>query len=188
MNTSTIKDPTAEATRRQTFAIFTMSKRDVRPLNLNRQQASNVIDELKQGNVPALIKDLPVKGASPKPNGFDPAAVHREALEAANKALRESDKAPNPHNVISGGKVIDTIPDLCGFAWVNFKMKAGNARKMGQWLIKQDIGRNDSYYGGCTVWAHTPGQGVTEKENWARAYAEVLRKYDIPANMMSRLD
>lgn len=107
---------------------------------------------------------------------------------AMEEAAFDTPKNPNPINVMEGDRVVDTIPDLCGFAWVNFKMKSGKARKFGRWLIENGYGRKDSYYRGVTIWIHTQSQGITKKQKMAGALAEVLRAEGIEARTYSRLD
>lgn len=72
---------------------------------------------------------------------------------------------------------------VCGFAWVHFK---GNTA-FGRYMKK--IGKADNDYPtGLSVWVHQFGQSMQKKEAYARAYAEVLRKYGIEAYANSRLD
>lgn len=117
---------------------------------------------------------------------------------AAAGMLAGNDAVPTPMNVVQHANPLDDNSPIkqawyvsegaCGFAWVNFKMKAGLARKFGQWLIKNDYARKDNYYGGCTVWIGDHGQSITRKEAHAHAMAKVLQEAGIDAYGMSRMD
>lgn len=75
----------------------------------------------------------------------------------------------------------------CGFAWVNIKPARG---KIVNFLKKAKIGRTDDYYGGYTIWnpsGHN-SQHMYTLEAGAKAYADVLRKYGINANVSTRMD
>ena len=74
---------------------------------------------------------------------------------------------------------------VCGFAWINIKPARGAFVK---YLKENHIGRKDSYYGGYTIWVSGFGQSLTRKENYARAFTEVLRKNGLTAYSMSRMD
>ena len=74
---------------------------------------------------------------------------------------------------------------VCGFAWINIKPARGAFVK---YLKQNGIGRKDEYYGGYTVWVSGFGQSLARKENYARAFTEVLRKNGLTAYNMSRMD
>ena len=74
---------------------------------------------------------------------------------------------------------------VCGFAWINIKPARGAFVK---YLKQNGIGRKDSYYGGYTIWVSGFGQSLARKENYARAFTEVLRKNGLTAYNMSRMD
>ena len=74
---------------------------------------------------------------------------------------------------------------VCGFAWINIKPARGAFVK---YLKQNGIGRKDSYYGGYTIWVSGFGQSLGRKENYARAFTEVLRKNGLTAYNMSRMD
>ena len=73
----------------------------------------------------------------------------------------------------------------CGFAWINIKPARGAFVK---YLKENHIGRKDEYYGGYTIWVSGFGQSLARKENYARAFTEVLRKNGLTAYNMSRMD
>ena len=74
---------------------------------------------------------------------------------------------------------------VCGFAWINIKPARGAFVK---YLKQNGIGRKDSYYGGYTIWVSGFGQSLARKENYARAFTEVLRKNGLTEYNMSRMD
>jgi hypothetical protein len=72
---------------------------------------------------------------------------------------------------------VEVVNDgVCGFAWVNIK-PANSA--FANFLRRKGYGRNDSYYGGLTVWIHEFGQSYQRKVKFAGAFAEVIRN-EIP--------
>ena len=80
----------------------------------------------------------------------------------------------------------------CGFAWV--KIEKGN-HPFVNFLKAKSIG-SKAWDKGFDIWSSelstnnrvNCSQSMTLKENVSRAFAEVLRKYDIPAYMGSRAD
>jgi len=182
-----IKDPNAPATKKQTWAIKCLGGGDVRDTGLTRQQASEMIGELKaaKGQV-----------AESKPK-VDYAELWEKATTAGLQAGK--DALPTPMVVSQHTNPLDDDSPVeqawyvgegaCGFAWVNFKMKGGLGRKFGQWLIKDGRASKDSYYGGVSIWISDHGQSVERKSAHANAMAAVLRKAGIEdAYPMSRMD
>lgn len=97
--------------------------------------------------------------------------------------------AASPTPMIVVGYENDPVVDgVCGFAWVNFKMKPGLARKFGRFLQENKLGRKDSYAGGVTIWISDHGQSMTRKEAHAAAMAKVLQEAGIDAYSASRMD
>lgn len=99
---------------------------------------------------------------------------------AAGQAVSPTPMLINGYDPIEGG--------VCGFAWVNFKMKSGLARKLGRFLWENNLGRKDEYYGGLTIWISDHGQSMTRKEAHASALAKVLQEAGIEAYSASRMD
>lgn len=120
-------------------------------------------------------------------------------IEAAEAAGRAAADACVPVAMIVGeskgllSNEIDTSKPVhyveggvCGFAWIS--IKPGNSR-IANYLKRTGKGRRDSYYGGVTVWVSEYGQSMQRKEEYARAYAKVLRDNGINrAYKMSRMD
>lgn len=99
---------------------------------------------------------------------------------AAGKAVSPEPMIIDGYDPVAGG--------VCGFAWVNFKMKSGLARKFGRFLWENNLGRKDEYYGGLTIWISDHGQSMTRKEAHASALAKVLQEAGIDAYSASRMD
>ena len=102
-----------------------------------------------------------------------PLQIHEEAAMAASKAANDFIKQHGE-------------PFYCGFAWVNIN----NGRSaFARALSKAGIARK-SYDKGLDVWnpCGSMTQSMVIKEEGARAYAEVLRKYGIEASARSRPD
>lgn len=72
---------------------------------------------------------------------------------------------------------------VCGFAWVSFK---GNT-SFGRAMKKAGLAR-PAYGGGLQLWVGEFGQSMERKEQYARAYAAVLREAGIDAYAGSRMD
>ena len=107
-----------------------------------------------------------------------------EATEAGNAAVKKC--IPDPMVVCQNGKPIDIVMDgVCGFAWVS--IRPGNCR-FAKYMKEIGLGRADSYEGGVTYWIGEFNQSMSKKETFAHAFAEVLNKYGINANVRSRMD
>jgi len=122
-------------------------------------------------------------------------ARFEQLLKDAHLAGERAVKATNPEPMIVAehhNPLDDTSPvkrawickqGVCGFAWINIKDRSFNA-----YLKKHDIGRQDSYYGGRTIWVSAYGQSYELKRAYALAYAHVLNDAGINAYSGSRLD
>lgn len=183
-----IKEPNAPMTYKQGIMIRNLGGGDVREQNLTRQQASNRIGELMEAK-----KDN-IKTSKTVQINYDDlwAKATAAGLEAGTAAI------PVPMTVQRHANPLDDNSPVvqnwhvgegaCGFADVNFKMKDGLGRKFGQWLIRNDFARKDSYRGGCTIWISDHGQSVERKAAHAAAIAKVLQEAGIDAYASSRLD
>lgn len=74
------------------------------------------------------------------------------------------------------GKPVYSIPDACGFAWVN--IKPGNI-KFAKWMVASGMAKKDSYNGGVRYPVFEFGQMISKKEAYAYAFAETLREAGI---------
>lgn len=208
-----MQNPNGPATRRQTWAIFCATKKDVRNAGLTKQQASDIIGALKEGKEVQFPNGDIVRGQKytsneNASNGFNAVKIHQEAHKAGLKAMEEAAK-PVPMVVQQHENMADDNSPVvqewvvpggpCGFAWVNVKWK-GNGRKFINQLKRKkmatadinsfagEVYKKDSYYGGYTYWVHEGNQSIYYKEKYAAGYVEVLQKYDIPCTFNSRLD
>lgn len=73
---------------------------------------------------------------------------------------------------------------VCGFAEIIVK----NGRTgFAKWL-KKNQGCRKHYYGGIYYWVSDFGQSMEKKEVFAKAFAKVLKSYDIDCYSTSRMD
>lgn len=114
--------------------------------------------------------------------------IHNQAHEAGMKA--GTNALPSPMIVgetdLQGnrnGRTWFVSEGACGFAWVAFK---GNTA-WGKWAKKEGIA-STAYPTGLQIWVHQFNQSMARKEEYARAYAEVLRRAGIDAYAGSRMD
>ncbi len=166
-----IKDPDAPMTYKQGIMIRNGGGGDVRPENLTKQQASDRIGQLLKQRGMASTQDVDLDD------------LFRQAELAGIAAGRGVSPTPmliEGYDPIEGG--------VCGFAWVNFKMKNRITRKFGRFLKDNGLGRKDEYYGGVTISISDHGQSMTRKEAHASAMAKVLREAGIEAYSASRMD
>ena len=77
----------------------------------------------------------------------------------------------------------------CGFTWVRIRPARGRFVEM---CKDQDVGRTDDYSGGFVIYnpSENPTQWMDAKEVGARAFVEVLKKYDpnMKATVETRMD
>lgn len=172
-----IKEPDAPMTWKQGITIRNLGGGDVRDRNLTRLEASDLIGEM-----------MATKGIMEVENR--PKVVYETLWEQALAAGMEAGKnaIPTPM-IVEGYEDEPVMGGVCGFAWVNFKMKGGLGRKFGRWLIDNNYARKDDYYGGCTIWIGEYGQSMARKTAHAIAMAETLRNAGIEdAYIGSRMD
>lgn len=236
MKKKDFKDANAQATKRQTFAVYCMSKTDVRDYSLTRWECSQLIGKLKESKGSTqdkanLVKKFTAKllnetaaalfdkegkqhpltvgavvkhKASKKKAATDQLAILQEAQNAGRAAMDAC--IPQPMVVQQHASVLDdnspvkkqwVVPQgVCGFAWVVVKCK-GPGVKFINALKKAGIagGENShcdfsksSYHKGFYHHIHDGGQSYEKKSAYARAFAEVLSKHEIPCYSGSRLD
>ena len=175
-----------KATYKQTWAIFCMTKWDVRNCNLTKEQASQIISDLKAGKVfnPSLYNGIrQVEKIKEKPT-VDFQAIYDEAMLAGKIAGENA--IPNPMIVKNEGTKEQWFVSegMCGFAWVKISPAT---QPFARWLKKQ--GHADKAYGGgYDLWCSGFGQSITRKEKWAYAVADVFKKHGIICYANSRLD
>lgn len=197
-----IQEPDAPATNKQTWAIKCLGGGDVREDGLTRQQASDMIGDLKATKETGpnrkyhsrINVDTGKKSVTVTQTYEDLLGKAVEAGRTAGNYVRPTPMIVTQHtNPLDDNspaeKTWDVPEGACGFAWVNFSMKSGLGRRFGQWLIKNDLARKDDYLGGCTIWIGDHGQSVDRKSAHANALAKVLQEAGIAdAYGSSRLD
>ena len=180
MKEITLKNPDAPMSFRQGLMIRNAGGGDVRGEGLTMQQASDRIRDLLQAKA---TEKVDVRDGWPSTFEFGKllAKANQEGVLAAKACI------PAPM-IVSGYEDQPVMDGPCGFAWVNFKMKSGLARKFGKWLKDNGHGRKDEYYGGVTIWIGDYGQSMERKAAHAGAMVKVFQEAGIDAHMMSRMD
>lgn len=158
-----------QASKAQTWKLFTLTKKDYRNEVLSYEEADKLIKEA-------------LKEKENKLQGFQ---------DIINKADKAGKEAVNKLNVIpmvvenkETGKQWFVEDGACGFAWVSLHPATSS---FARWLKKQGIG-SKAYDSGLKIWIHDYNQSVQKKETYASAYAEVLRDNGYKAYSGSRLD
>lgn len=178
MDKPTCKNPKAEPTRKQTFAIYCMTKVDIRNEELTRQQVSNMIGDLKsKGETTLNGKSLTIKKngkpsskpASSKKKSSWALDLIKKAEAAGDEALqelidskkvapmvvRQHEKPMDDNSPVTDQWVVPGGP--CGFASIRVMCKNGPSRKFINQLKKAGLAgdRNSfkewsksDYYGG----------------------------------------
>jgi hypothetical protein len=191
---------TKMATKRQTFALFCITKKDYRNENLTYEQASNLIKEL--GN-PNYIK----KGKNKVTVKNDVVDWMNEAKEAGMVALNECKPTPmvveqhvnvmNDNSPVKQAWVVDG--GVCGFCSIIFKANTTVNRRFLAGLKKAGLAGEDkfenknvvwskSYNGGFSYWVSEGGQSLERKEAFGHAFASVLEKHGVTVRVNSRMD
>lgn len=119
--------------------------------------------------------------------------LHEIAHEAGMAAGKSH--TPTPMRVVERANPLDRnspiVTDygietegLCGFAWVVIRPATSS---FARWLKQRGIGRT-GYGGGTHIWVSEFGQSYERKEQYARAYAQVIKDAGLTAYWDSRLD
>lgn len=186
------------ATPRQTFCLFVVTGYDVRACGLSLEKASFLISLSKTdketaiqtvANLPGAIKK---RETDSKPK-IDCQKIYNEArqagIDAGTLALPTPMVVEQHSNMLNDKSPVVqswTVPDgVCGFAWVN--VRPANC-SFAKWLKINNLGKTDSYAGGCKIWVHEFNQSMERKEKYAYAFADVLNKHGIKAYAGSRMD
>lgn len=121
------------------------------------------------------------------------AKIHAEAHEAGVRAANQAKPVPMIVEQHSN-QLDDSSPVVqrwvveggpCGFAWI--VVRPGNC-SFARWAKKNVPLTAKHYYGGMSIWCPLGTQSMAIKENYCRAYANILQFYGINAHMGSRLD
>lgn len=188
-----------EATKRQTWALFCASGLDCRGIDLSRDEASGLIDALRNGFREQAIEELQMRGATgePKVNGATRDREFEELYERAWAAGVEAaaECTPTPMLVQEHANVLDdsspvvktyapVMGGVCGFAGVRIRPATTS---FARWL-KKNQGWWKSYYGGIENSIHEYNQSMERKAAHAGAMAQVLREAGHNAYAWSRED
>lgn len=120
--------------------------------------------------------------------------IYAEAIDAGMEAAVNC--VPEPMYVVEHAIPFDdnspivkeyapVMEGVCGFGWIN--IKPGNSA-FANFLKKRGLARSDSYYGGVTIWVSAFGTSYERKMAYANAFAKVLRKHEIKAYAMGKVD
>ena len=176
-----MNNPDSPATSRQTWALFCLTKKDHRNMNLTKQQASELIEKYKAEKPAKADKEKAFQDIWDK--------AHEAGLNAGKNAIPTPMIVQERENPLDDNsklkKLYHVSEGACGFAWVNIKPATSS---FARWMKKQGLARPDSYYGGITVWISEFGQSITRKEAYGSAFAKVLQNNGIKAYMSSRMD
>ena len=185
-------------TKKMTFALFCLTKIDIRLLNLTFEQCSVMIGECKNGNVEKVREELIKLGGIPKGNVVMKDKVdHQELYNKADAAGMEAVSNLNvvPMVVTEHADVLDDNSAIkksyfvsdgpCGFAWTVIKPANSSFAK---WLVKNQIASKRIYEPGVMIWCHQFNQSIQKKETYMSAFARVLNDNGIKAYSGSRMD
>jgi hypothetical protein len=191
------------ASKRQTWALFCITKEDYRTTrpDLTYDEASKLIEELN-ATKGYTAKAKTVKVGVDKTNKA--VEIHTTATQAGYDAMLACvpqpmivvDGGPETGGIVEGGKEYFVEGGACGFAWVHFKATTPANRAFLAGLKAAGLAgdtvdfvwRKDTYRGGYQLSVSVGGQSITRKEAYGGAYAQVLRDNGITAYMMSRMD
>lgn len=207
---------TRPATKRQTWALFCLTKKDHRDMDLTIYEASQLIDQHKAESKAPVRKKTTKRRMQKKISTASmltrlddenvmahPEQIHNRAYKAGVAALNAC--KPTPMTVQQRSNPMDDrspvveqwhVPGgVCGFAWVNVPAKGlglrfiNGLKKIGMaGKTYSAAWSKDEYYKGYTMWVREGGQSMEMKEAFSHAFSAVLREYGIDARSMSRMD
>jgi hypothetical protein len=212
------KEPNGKPTSRQTFAVYCMTGRDIRKVEMSRQQCSDIIGALKNGDSATLPngevlmpKSSNGSSKSKVPSTTDWAAeVMVRACAAGQKAMEDliASKSVAPMIVQQHESMFDDSSPVrqqwvveggpCGFADCRVTCSNSPSRKFIAQLKKAgragDINSfkewSKSSYGSGYRYSFSlvGGQSLAYKEAYAKAFTKVLKAEGIKASWSSQLD
>jgi hypothetical protein len=184
------------ATPKQTFYLFCMTKFDVRECGLSLEKASFLISLAKTDLETAIKTISNIPGAVKKGEVGQPKQDWQRVYDKARQAGIDAGTLalPTPMVVEQHSNMLNdkspvvqswTVSEgCCGFAYVT--IFPGNC-SFANWLKKNDLGCK-AYQGGCQIWVHDFNQSMERKEKYAYAFAQVLTEHGIKAYAGSRMD
>ena len=171
-----------EATSKQLWVLFTMTKKDYRNTGLSKDDASEMISRAFEEKKTRSQKNLD---------------IFNEAVKAGEDALNKCVPTPmvvEKHtNMLNDNSPVEKawfVPDgVCGFAQINIKANTKENRSFLNDLKRAKINAfSKAYGGGYQYWVSQGGQSMQKKEAFAHAFADTLRKYGITCYVQSRMD
>ncbi len=159
------------ATPKQTWYLFTLTKKDYRDARLTRADAAKMIDSAKKSQASQRTQQ-----------GQLFQQILDEAIAAGMAAGQR--KTPIPMVVEQHSSPLDdnspveqqwTVPDgVCGFAWVRITPATCSFVKF---LKSKNMGSYSDYQGGWIIWVQEFNQSYERKMAYADAFAGVIQHY-----------
>lgn len=198
-------------TPKQGFALFCLTKLDVRPLKLTIEEAGKYIAKAKSSGadreeLKAALRDTfqdlaagnairPINVSAPATPEVAPPSwedIYNTADQAGRQAAEAHKPTPmvvqqhasplNDNSPVVQSWVVDG--GVCGFAWVHLS-KANTS--FANWCRRKKLGHK-SYYGGWDISCGAYGQSMEKKEKYCAAFANELSRHRISCYMESRMD
>jgi len=213
MEETKCQNPDMEPTRKQTWAVFCMTKQDIRGHKLTRGEVSQIIDALKSNGKATLPNGEELVSKSGGNGGGQvkdwSLALSEKAHKAGLAAMQE---------LIDSGKVVpmlvvehenmldDNSPAKrawkvdggpCGYASLHIKLNSPKNRQFIAGLKKAGaagpqnsfkLWTKDNYRQGYSTFVHEGGQSLAYKEAYAYGYAKALGEEGVTVYVHSNLD
>ena len=212
MGKSKCQNPGAEPTKRQTFAVFCITKVDIRNKEYTRGEVSQIISDLKSKGKATTPDGIVLVSKNGKSNGSTPkstwavdliAQAHKAGIQAfeskkgkvAPMIVEQHANPLDDNSPVEQQWVVEGGP--CGFAWIRVKCTNSASRKFINQLKKAGLAGGENshkewsksdYYGGFLHFVHVGGQSLAYKTAYGSAYTRVLLDAGINAFMFSRMD
>lgn len=178
------------ATKKQLWALFTMSGLNTTNCVMSVRQASNLIDNMKNGcDIETDLRSFGATGQVKKK--MDWQDLYNKADKAGKEAVAKC--VPTPMVVTSRSNPLDdnskveqswvVMDGPCGFASIRFK---GNT-SFAKWAVKNNIAKKSSQ-GGCYIWVSDYNQSYEKKAVYATCFSKVLAENGVESFPESRLD
>lgn len=176
---ATLKNPNSPATPKQCWALFCATKQDFRNNGLTMQQAYDMLKQLNETKERTMsTRDSEFARIVAEAN----AAGERAGKEWMDAALARGPAYAVIDEMAPGRPVIDTMLDVCGFAWLEFTDKRSAFYK---WY-KKNGGRSSYSMDVNTSWGVRQELGLAEAVK--AAANKVYAANGIKLNFRSRID
>lgn len=141
----------------------------------------------KKSKSKSILHDVAAEMKGIKPVDFQ--NIYNEAQRAGIIAAGKKIPTPMVVEKLDGNskvkKTWQVNEGVCGFAWITIK-PANSA--FAKWLMEKNLAKKASYGSGVLIWVYQYGQSYERKAAYAGAFAGVLQKYGINAQMGCRED